>query len=534
MLDELIVENLGIIEHAHLEPGAGFVVISGETGAGKTMLLGALRLLMGTQSRREFVGAFGAEAVVDGRLVLAGDEVTLRRRVTGEGRSKAYVDGAMVPAKALSERTEGHIEVVGQHDHMLLTSATGARILVDGALEAGGKRSREDYRLAWDALVEMRQRLELLGGSRRELERELEVVRFQAEEIAAAGFSADEEEELNTRVARLRNAEQLASGFGLVFDAVGDDGAAAELGRAAAELSRLSRLDESLRGAGERLDAIIEELGELQVDLARTAADLEHEPGELDTVEERVHTMHQLQRKYGETLAEVLEFGAGAEARAGELTRLLSTADQLGAEVEAAGGKARDAAEDLSAARRKAAASLEKRTVAHLKELGMTAPLVEFDFIDAELGPEGADRIQLLFASDSSLTPAAATRIASGGELSRLTLSLRLAAGIGDATVLAFDEVDAGIGGATALAMGEKLAALGAGRQLFCVTHLPQVAAHADTHYVVARSGNRAEVRKVAGGERLEELSRMLGGLPDSERGQLHAAELLASARRPK
>jgi DNA repair protein RecN (Recombination protein N) len=164
----------------------------------------------------------------------------------------------------------------------------------------------------------------------------------------------------------------------------------------------------------------------------------------------------------------------------------------------------------------------------------MPAPVVQLEFTETALGPDGIDRIELRFASDDSLSPGPATRIASGGELSRLTLSLRLAAGIGDAVVLAFDEVDAGIGGATALAMGEKLAALGEARQLFCVTHLPQVAAHADTHFVVARNGNRAEVRRVDGEERLEELSRMLGGLADSERGQLHAAELLAAADRSR
>ncbi len=534
MLDELIVENLGIIERAHLEPADGFVVITGETGAGKTMLLGALRLLMGASSRRDLVGPFGAEATVDGRLVLGDDEVTLRRRVTGEGRSKAYVDGAMVPAKALTERTTGRIEVVGQHDHMLLTSASGARRLVDSALDGAGMARLEAYLQAWDALVLMRQRLELLGGGRRELERELEVVRFQADEIAAAGFAADDEEELNIRVARLRNAEQLAGGFGVVLDAIGDEGAATDLTRAAAELQRMARLDESLRGTLDRLGALIDELGELQVDLVRTATDLEHAPGELDRVEERVRTMNVLRRKYGETLQEVLSFGAAAEQRAAELTRLLSTAEQLGAELESATDLARTAAADLSSSRRLAASRLQKRAVGHLTELGMSSPLVGFDFTPSDLGPEGADRIQLLFASDSSLTPAPATRIASGGELSRLTLSLRLAAGIGDAVVVAFDEVDAGIGGATALAMGEKLATLGESRQLFCVTHLPQVAVHADSHYVVARSGNRAEVRLVDGDERLEELSRMLGGLPDSERGQLHAAELLESARRSK
>ena len=162
----------------------------------------------------------------------------------------------------------------------------------------------------------------------------------------------------------------------------------------------------------------------------------------------------------------------------------------------------------------------------------MPDPVVRFEFTVIDFGPHGSEQVDLVFASDAGLTPGPASRVASGGELSRLTLALRLAAGIGDADLIAFDEVDAGIGGATALAMGEKLAALSDNKQIFCVTHLPQVAAHADTHLVVERDGARATVRPVAGDARLAELSRMLGGLADSERGQLHAAELLAAAER--
>jgi DNA repair protein RecN (Recombination protein N) len=496
MLDELIVANLGIIEHAHLEPGRGLVVITGETGAGKTMLLGALRLLMGATGRREWVGPFADEAVVDGRFLIDEDEVTLRRRVTAEGRSKAYVDGAMVPARALAERTADSVEVVGQHDHMLLTGSGGARRLVDGALDGAGEQLRVDYKQAWDGLVLIRQRLELLGGGRRELERELEMVRFQAEEIAAAGFEPDDEAELTIRAARLRNAEDLAGGLNIVIDALGDDGAMARLGSAISELARLGRLDASLGEPTEALRLLADELGELRVDLASRAADLDHEPGELDAIEERIRVLNQLRRKYGETLTEVLDFGDRAGRRMEELTQLLGTADELGARLEAAVEETVSAAAALTVARRAAADRLAEGAAGHLRELGMAAPLVRFDFSAVEPGPEGADKIGLVFASDDSLTPGAASRIASGGELSRLTLALRLAAGIGDAGLVAFDEVDAGIGGATALAMGEKLAALGAGRQLFCVTHLPQVAAHADAHYVVERSGSKATVRK--------------------------------------
>lgn len=531
MLDELIVENLGIIERAHIEPGTGLIVVSGETGAGKTMLLGALRLLIGSSGRREIVGPFGEQSTVDGRFLLDDEEMTLRRRVTSEGRSKAYSDGSMVPARALQERTRGYVEIVGQHDHMLLTSPGGARLLVDGALSKAGEKAAASYSAAWQRLVETRQAIELLGGGRHELERELEVLRFQADEIAAGGFEAGEDVELKKRAARLRNREDLVAGFGSVLAELGEDGAAGRLVAAAAEIRQLVRIDDTIDDFQVRLDEIVEGLGELQVDLASVAAGLEHDPGALEGLETRIHLLGELRRKYGDSLDEILLFAAAAEQRAAELTKLLSRAEDLSTELADRLEAAKAEAARLTAERRKAARRLEKAATTHLRDLGMTDPVVNLAVAKTDLGPSGADRIELGFASDSGLSAGPAAKIASGGELSRLTLALRLAGGIGDAAVIAFDEIDAGIGGATAREMGSKLAALSVGRQVLCVTHLPQVAAHADAHYVVERTGSAARVRLLSGDDRLAELSRMLGGLPDSERGQLHAAELLAAAR---
>ncbi len=532
MLDELIVHNLGIIGGAHLEPGPGFVVVTGETGAGKTMLLGALRLLIGANARRDLVGPANAEATVDGRFLDEDRESTVRRRVNGEGRSKAYLNGSMVPVRALQERAEGLVEVIGQHDHMVLTSQHGARRLVDGILGRDGRKALAAYTEAWRELVLVRQKLELLGGSRRELERELEMVSFQADEITRGGFHPGDDADLATRADRLRNAEDLALGFATALNSLGDEGASARLAEAAAELGRMARLDPSLADVRDRLEDLSSDLAEVMLDVAAYAADLDHEPTELDRIEGRIAELNRLRRKYGESLDEVLAFAAGASERAEEITELLSTADDLAGALASAEERAELAAEGLTKARTKAARSLAGTAIDHLRELGMSDPLVELSVTPGELGPTGADRVHLQFASDATLAPGPASKVASGGELSRLTLALRLAAGVDDASLLAFDEVDAGIGGATALAMGEKLAELSRGRQLFCVTHLPQVAAFADAHYVVEREGSRAAVRRVDGPERLEELSRMLGGLPDSERGQLHAAELLAAAQR--
>jgi DNA repair protein RecN (Recombination protein N) len=247
-------------------------------------------------------------------------------------------------------------------------------------------------------------------------------------------------------------------------------------------------------------------------------------------VEGRLARLGDLRRKYGDTLDEILNFGEQAAARAVELDGLLRRAGELEAEEQTALLEADAAGEDLRAAREQAGARLATSAVGHLRDLGFSDPVVGLDVHPADLSTSGADRITLAFASDAALLPGPVSRVASGGELSRLVLALRLAAGAEDADVVAFDEIDAGIGGTTALAMGRKLAALAASRQVLCVTHLPQVAAFADRHFVVTRNGNRASVRTVAGEERVEELSRMLAGLPGSDKGRDHAAELLTLA----
>ncbi|MGH8944703.1 MAG: DNA repair protein RecN, partial [Acidimicrobiia bacterium] len=275
-----------------------------------------------------------------------------------------------------------------------------------------------------------------------------------------------------------------------------------------------------------------EELTALAAELASSIRSLLDDVGqhqqELAEVEERLSLLGALCRKYGNSLTEVLAFGETARARRAELASLLERAGRLEEELAGAGRSLEQAGQQLREARRRAAVRLQDSTCALLGELGFARPVIEVAIKAGEPGPEGADRVKLLFASDAALDPAPVSQVASGGELSRLVLSLRLAGGAGEAPVVAFDEIDAGLGGAAALALGRKLAVLAERGQVLCVTHLPQVAAFADAHFVVQRQGNRAAVRRVQGEERLEEISRMLAGLPESERGRGHARELLA------
>ncbi len=531
MLDELAVTNLGLIAGARLELGPGLTVISGETGAGKTLLLGALRLLIGAAAGSDQVGPDGPEAVVEGRFVGPDRELVAARRLVAGGRSRAYLDGHLAPNRQLTEEVGPFVELVGQHDHLTIGRPTEVRAMLDGALDATGRRARAAYAEVWDRLVAVRHDQQALGGDPRSLAREHELATHEADEIAAAGFEPGDEEQLRALVDRLRNAEELTAELDAAHRALADDGAAGDaLGRAADALRRAARLDPTLSDVADDAAALTSGLAELAGDVARRAAALEAGTGDLDAVEERLALLGALKRKYGADLAAVLEYGKRAAAHASELAGVLERAAGIEGEVAEAVAAAAAAGEELASARREAGERLATAAVAELRDLGFERPVVSFTVEAAVPGPDGADRVGLEFASDESLPAGPVGRVASGGELSRLVLALRLAAGAGAAPVVAFDEVDAGVGGATALQLGRKLAGLAAERQVLCVTHLPQVAAFADRHLVVERTGKAAAVRLVDGEDRLAELSRMLSGLPASERGREHAGELLALA----
>ncbi len=531
MLDELSVRNLGLIPTAHLEPGPGLVVITGETGTGKTLLLGALRLLRGEQARKDQIGPDGDEITVEARFVEGNEERVLGRRVDRR-RSRASIDGSMATAGNLAEVLGGALDVVGQHDRTLLSEPRAVRRLLDGAMAEAGREALTRYATAWATLVGTEEQAAALGGDHRALERELDMVRFQRDEIAAAGFVRGEDEEMAERASRLRNSEELRERLVAVRNAAGEGGASATLENADRELRAASRTAPSLSPLVDLSGQLNELLSEFNAEIARVSADLDHDPQDLERVEQRLALLGDLKRKYGDDLNAVLMFEADAAARAEELETLLERSGEIAGALAVARADVTEAADALRRQRRETGERISANTIEHLQDLGFSDPCVAFRVTERDPGPEGADQVVLEFASDRGLVPGPVSKIASGGELSRLILALRLASGTSDASIIAFDEIDAGTGGTTALAMGAKLKHLALGRQVFCVTHLPQVAAFAESHFVVRREGNTATVTELEGDERLEELSRMLAGLPDSERGREHAAELLTIAQR--
>ena len=529
MLVELVVRNLGVIADLHLVLGDGMTALTGETGAGKTMLVEALDLLVGGKADAALVRPGGDEASVEGRFVLDDEEVVLARTVPAVGRSRAYVDGRLAPASALAEWGGRLVDLHGQHEHQSLLAPSVQRAALDrfGAVDLGALlEARREVTAVDAALAE-------LGGDERARARELDLVRFQVNELDGAALAdPDEDERLSREEDELANAQahreaaatalELLSGEGGGTDAIGSTLAAL------AERRPFAAIEPRLR-------AVAAELADVTADVRAVGERIDDDPERLSLVRERRHLLFDLRRKYGETLSEVIEYADEARARLVEL----ETHDQRAAELDRARLEAMArvdaAAAEVAEARRRAAPRMGEAIEANLAGLGMGKATVDVSVGHADPG----DEVVFLLSANPGAPKLPLAKVASGGELARAMLALRLVLLDGrDDTgppTLVFDEVDAGIGGQAATAVGRALATLAQRRQVLVVTHLPQVAAFATTQIAVTKhddgSTTTATASALADGERVVELSRMLSGSPDSATAQEHAAELLAEAR---
>ena len=530
MLTYLSVQNLGVLETAVIEPDVRMTVITGETGAGKTLLVGALRLLMGDKPRTSTVGPFGSETRVDGLFQDGDTEIGVGRRVPKEGRSQAFLEGSVVSASVLADRVAPLVEIAGQHDHLGLRSPSAGLRMLDSIVSIEDPDVPSRYERAWKAYQTLLKVQVTLGGDRMALERELDLVAYQAREIEDAGVEDADDGEMEALAGRLRNAEAISDH---VSTALGElDFIADRVGIVVSNIRHLADLDGSLEGARESADGVFEELSELRRTMEGLSTDLAGEQANREQLEGRLNLFGDLKRKYGKTLREVAEYGQRAATRADELRSLIDRASTIDGELKGALETVQGAGSDLSKARKAAGMNVTREVGRHLADLGLQGASLEYRLAEADPSLTGIDKVTTFFASDKRLTPGVIGEVASGGELSRLILALRLATRGESTRSLVFDEVDAGVGGLAALALGKKLGQLAATVQVITVTHLPQVAANADRHYVVDRVGTSATVHRVDGEERVVELARMLAGMPDSAGGRETAAELLAAAGR--
>ncbi len=560
MLRELRIENLLLIERAELRLGEGLNAITGETGAGKTVLAHSLDLLMGGKAKAQIVRPGAPEAWVEGvfdlpkglldepefaelaeRLPEGADEVVLGRRVSASGRTSAFVAGRAATAADLKLLGGRLLAFFGQHEHRKLTISSAQLEILDGFAGAEHLAVRQAYREAHREvgglaaeLAELRER----EGSR---ERDLDLYRYEFSEIETVAPVPGEREQMAAERERLRHAEGLREAAGTAHAGMAGaeedgGGAAAALAQAEAALQGAAGLDSSLDALAERVASLAVELGDVASELRDYAEGVEADPGALLAIEERLEAIDRLERKHGGSVESVL---AHAERCREEIARL-EGAEERTVEAEAALTEAEarraELGEKLSAGREAAVEPLQERVAAGLEQLSMagaTLQVVLEPYPDG-YGASGRETVELRVAPNPGIKPAPLRDAASGGELSRVMLALSGLGQAASAGTMVFDEIDAGIGGNTARVVGERLRALGQGRQVICITHLPQVASLADTHFRLEKDldGEQAiaTVERLEGEGVVEEIRRMLGGAGSDEAATRHARELLAAA----
>ena len=528
MLTELHIENLGVIDRLDLPLGPGLTAVTGETGAGKTMLVEALELLVGGRADATIVRPGAAEARIDGRFVVGDDELVLTRVVPADGRSRAYVDGRPSTVGALAEATDGIVDLHGQHDHQSLLAGATQR----GALDRFGEIDLGPLRVARARLTELDAELAALGGAERERAREIDLLRYQVDEIAAAGLDdADEDRQLELIEDALADAVGHREAGAVAHVALADDGGGRDA--LAAALATLTGRA-PYRQAAERLASLVAELDDVVADVRDVADSIEEDPERLEAVRARRQLLRDLCRKYGDDVGEVKRYGEEAARRLEELEGFAERAAALDAERQAAAAIEQTAAEAVGRARRAAAPRLGVAVTGRLRELALPHASIAVE-VGEHPDDHPGDKVQFLLAANPDSPPLPLTRVASGGELARSMLALRLVLSDGgdeSPRTLVFDEVDAGIGGTAAGAVGRALAEVGRAHQVLVVTHLAQVAAQATTQVAVVKSiaggVTTATATVVSGDDRVAELARMLSGEEGGEAARRHAVELLA------
>lgn len=562
MLRELTIRNVAVIDELTVSFVPGLNVLTGETGAGKSILIDALQLVLGARGSEELLRSGADEAAVEaafdvgpgsramelleaeGIAAEPGEFLVLRRHLFRDGKSKAYASGRLTSATTLRALAECLVDIHGQHPAQPLLDPRRHRELLDAS--AGAVEDVRDYRDRYARWQALRREREALFQADRERAQRQDLLEFQRREIEAARLTAGEEEGLAAEEAILSNHERLFAAVEQAYGALeeSDDALLARLAVAATRIREAAAIDQRLREVLEALETGALQLREAARGLRDYRGRIEFDPQRLDAIQTRLHEIGKLKRKYGASVAEVLAHLGRVTQDLDALERSearLTELDQALAEIqrEMAGR-----AERLSQIRRRAARTLQDAILAEIRELGMARATFEVRVTpaaprDGALGPHGMDEVEFLISPNPGESPKPLHKIASGGELSRVMLAIRVILAAADQTpTLIFDEVDSGIGGSMAETVGRKLVAASRQHQVLCVTHLPQIACFADQHVVVSKRALRdrteTTLQALSGTEQAQEIARMLGGPSRSATPLQHANELLEAAGRLK
>ncbi|MEI6206655.1 MAG: DNA repair protein RecN [Desulfuromonadales bacterium] len=549
MLSDLTIKNVAIIDTLHISVKQGLTVLTGETGAGKSIIIDAVGLIMGSRASSDLIRTGAEEATVetlfdisaqpDIRRLLqeAGfecdDELLIKRSLSRSGKNKIFINGGMATLALLSDIAPRLINIYGQHDSQTLLKPENHLRLLDAF--AGLNGQRQEFSALFSRLAALRDRINGLEAEEREAGRRLDLLAYQSEEIAKAELKAGEEMVLEELQQILSNADKLAAGSGEAFDRLyeGDGAVLGQLRRISTSISELSEIDHSLQDLASSLEGAFLQLEDAAITLRDYTSRIEADPVTLQQTADRLDLINRLKRRYAPTVEEILLYKDGIDAELEHLQSSQQNRSDLESERDRLEAELKNNGAELTAARAEAAVKLKKALEHEAHQLAMKGAVIE-PALEAlvEPRPTGFERVEFLFSPNPGEPPRPLARIASGGELSRLMLAIKQVLPDSDVPTLVFDEVDTGIGGATSELVGIKLKNVASRQQVLCITHLPQVAVFADQHLRVEKlitdGRTTTTVIELDLNERTREIARMLAGATITDSALKHAAEMLA------
>ena len=552
MLLELHIKNFALIDDLRLEAGPGFNTLTGETGAGKSIIVDAMSAALGERTGSEVVRTGTDKAFVEAVFSVADNQpvaqaaqdygfepedglIILSRELSQGGKSQCRINGRPTTASVVKDITSLLIDIHGQHEHQSLLSPASHIDIYDNWCGDNVTALKERANEVYTELVAVTQERDRLQTDERERARLLDLYNFQTEEISAAKLETGEEEELIQERNRLANAEKLYSAASEIRDALNADGGSIDgLNTAAGSAEKMAVMDPSMAGFVENLNTALIAAQDALLAIRDYMDEIEANPDRLEQVEERLDMIRTLKRKYGDTIEDILKYGSELSGKIDDLTNTEERSSSLAAKIEDLQVRLDGICSKLTALRKEAAPKFEKSVETELADLAMGKTKFEVNIEPCQPGVKGADSLEFMISPNPGEPVKSLSKIVSGGEMSRIMLALKSVTSGASVPTLVFDEIDSGIGGRTAQVLGDKIASLAGDCQILCVTHLPQVASKADRHFSVDKfvENGRSKIRLslLQDEERVKEFARMLGGEESSVTASQHAREMLALA----
>ena len=558
MLLQLNIKDFAIIDNLQITFGKGLNILTGETGAGKSIIVDAVKLILGDRASLDDIRSSKDEAVVEAMFDMSSlkdiaglmettglpneENIIIKRVISRSGKNRAFINNSMANLTLLQEIGSRIIDIYGQHDHQSLTRPEEHIDILDNF--GGLMPLRQEYINAYMEYVSIKKELDSLMADNEKLVERQDFLSFQSREIEVAGLKTGEDAELKKEKEILANAEKLFdaahSGHDILYASGGS--VLERIGHVLNRLKDVSRIDERLKPTLQTLETAVCQIEDAASFLRDYSQGMSFEPGRLEEADNRLDAINKLKKKYGQTIELILQKKKEIDKELDSIIHHDEKIAELKKAIDGSMDKAAALAKKLSGKRIDAGRILKKKMEQELSDLGMKKTVFEvrikkdaFEAGNFNLGENGMDRLEFFISPNVGEEPKPLAKIASGGELSRIMLAIKRIAATGKIPVLIFDEVDAGIGGGTAEVVGKKLKEVSKNHQVLCITHLPQIAAYADKHYSVTKEvrGGRtvAEVRELKGDDRIVELSRMLGGVKITDRTREHAREMLENAR---